>query len=84
MLENFLELYEKIKYSSNQKFLIEILISKICNGFSNINFEKIENNIEKNKNNCKIKVEDKKDKERDMFRRFIDIAKNNNIEIEDE
>ena len=81
VLENFLELYEKIKYSSNQKFLIEILILKICDDFSKINFEKIENNIEKNKNNCKIKIEDK---ERDVFRRFIDIAENNNIEIEDE
>ncbi len=85
VLENFLKLYEKIKYSSNQKFLLEIFTLKVCDNFSKINYENIGNNIEKIKNNCKIKIKDKeKDKEKNIFNRFIDIAKNNNIEIEDE
>ncbi len=84
MLENFLELYEKIKYSSNQKFLFEVFTLRVCENISKINFEKIENSIEKIKNNCKIRIEEKQEEKKDLLNEFIDIAKNNNIEIEDE
>lgn len=84
ILENFLELYEKIKYTSNQKFLFEVFILRVCENFNKINFEKIENGIEKIKNNCKIKIEEKQEEKKDIFNEFIDIAKDNNIEIENE
>ncbi len=90
ILEDFLSYYEKIKQSSNQKLFLELSILKIASKYGN---NKIRNEKDKNekdkeviakKNSSKNEESLKEDlKKENNINRFIDIAKKNNIEIEE-
>ncbi len=99
ILQEILSHYEKMKNSFNQKLFLELLMFKICENVKydehdvkineeNENKEKEKINFkkptEKDKNNVENKPSKNFNYDKSELEKFIEIAKKNNVEVEEE